>query len=314
MAVNPQQEEYRERALVAETGAPGMSTAGAPVRQTSLWRDAWYRYRANKAALAAGLLFLVLLAYVIFVPIFSPYDPYAVDFSQAYLPASWSHPFGTDQYGRDLFTRAALGGRVSIGIGFAATIAIMGIGIVYGSVSGFLGGKVDNGMMRFLDALYGLPYLPFAIIVTQLFQVVNFWVMVIALTIASWFTAARVVRGQIISLKENDYVRAARAVGARWYRVLGRHLLPNTLGVLIVFVFLELPGVILGEAFLSFIGLGINPPKASWGSLAQDGRDVYLAHPSMILIPSLLIAWLILCAFFIADGLRDALDPRTRET
>ena len=314
MVLNPQQEEARERAIVAETGAPGMSAAGAPVRQTSLWRDAWYRYRANKAAIVAGVLFLVLLAYVIFVPIFSPYDPYAVNFSEAYLPPSLSHPFGTDQYGRDLFTRAALGGRVSIGIGFAATIAIMGIGIVYGSISGFIGGKLDNGMMRFLDALYGLPYLPFAIIVTQLFQTVNFWVMVIALTIASWFTAARVVRGQIISLKENDYVRAARAVGARWYRVLGRHLLPNTLGVLIVFVFLELPGVILGEAFLSFIGLGINPPKASWGSLAQDGRDVYLAHPSLILIPSILIAWLILCAFFIADGLRDALDPRTRET
>jgi len=314
MVLNPQQEEVRERALVAETGAPGMSAAGAPVRQTSLWRDAWYRYRANKAAIVAGVLFLVLLVYVIFVPIFSPYDPYAVNFSEAYLPPSLSHPFGTDQYGRDLFTRAALGGRVSIGIGFAATIAIMGIGIVYGSISGFIGGKLDNGMMRFLDALYGLPYLPFAIIVTQLFQTVNFWVMVIALTIASWFTAARVVRGQIISLKENDYVRAARAVGARWYRILGRHLLPNTLGVLIVFVFLELPGVILGEAFLSFIGLGVNPPKASWGSLAQDGRDVYLAHPSMILIPSILIAWLILCAFFIADGLRDALDPRTRET
>ena len=313
MVVNPQQEEFRERELSRGEIAGGVA-AGAPIRQTSLWRDAWYRYRANKAALTAGALFLVLLLYVIFVPIFSPYDPYAVDFSQAYLPVSWAHPFGTDQYGRDLFTRAALGGRVSIGIGFAATIAIMGIGVLYGSISGFLGGRVDNGMMRFLDALYGLPYLPFAIIVTQLFQTVSFWVMVIALTIASWFTAARVVRGQIITLKENDYVRAARAVGARWYRVLGRHLLPNTLGVLIVFVFLELPGVILGEAFLSFIGLGINPPKASWGSLAQDGRDVYLAHPAMILIPSLLIAWLILCAFFIADGLRDALDPRTRET
>jgi oligopeptide transport system permease protein len=311
VVLNPQQEEYREHTLELGSGAVA---PGRTVRQTSLWRDAWYRYRANRAAVVAGVLFLVLVAYCIFVPIFSPYDPYEVNFSEAYQPISWSHPFGTDQFGRDLFTRVALGGRVSIGIGFAATIAIMGIGIVYGSISGFLGGRVDNGMMRFLDALYGLPYLPFAIIVTQLFQVVNFWVMVIALTIASWFTAARVVRGQIITLKENDYVRAARAVGARWYRILGRHLLPNTLGVLIVFVFLELPGVILGEAFLSFIGLGINPPKASWGSLAQDGRDVYLAHPSIILIPSLAIAWLILCAFFIADGLRDALDPRTRET
>jgi len=312
MVLNPQQEEFRERAMTRERG--GGVEAGAPVRQSSLWRDAWYRYRANRAAVVAGVLFIVLLLYCILVPIFSPHDPYAVDFSEAYLSPSLSHPFGTDQYGRDLFTRTALGGRISIGIGFAATIAIMVIGIVYGAISGFVGGRVDNGMMRFLDALYGLPYLPFAIIVTQLFRTVDFWVMVIALTIASWFTAARVVRGQIISLKENDYVRAAKAVGARWHRVLARHLLPNTLGVLIVFVFLELPGVILGEAFLSFIGLGINPPKASWGSLAQDGRDVYLAHPSMILIPSIAIAWLILCAFFIADGLRDALDPRTRET
>jgi ABC-type dipeptide/oligopeptide/nickel transport system permease subunit len=259
VSVTPQQEEFRERAVLRDASA-----GGTLVRQTSLWRDAWHRYRANKAAVVAAVLFVLLLLYVTFIPIFPTGDPYAVDFSQAYLPMSWDHPFGTDQFGRDLFTRVALGGRVSIGIGFAATIAIMGIGILYGSISGFIGGRLDNSMMRFLDALYGLPYLPFAIIVTQLFRVVDFWVMVIALTIASWFTAARVVRGQIITLKENDYVRAARAVGARWYRILGRHLLPNTLGVLIVFVFLELPGVILGEAFLSFIGLGINPPKASW--------------------------------------------------
>jgi oligopeptide transport system permease protein len=138
--------------------------------------------------------------------------------------------------------------------------------------------------------------------------------MVVALTIASWFTTARVMRGQIITLKENDYVRAARAVGARWHRILFRHLLPNTLGLIIVFVFLELPGVVLGEAFLSFIGLGINPPKASWGSLAEDGYTAYATHPYIIIVPSVAIAWLIISAFFIADGLRDALDPRTRET
>jgi oligopeptide transport system permease protein len=292
----------------------GPTSAGAPVRQTSLWRDAWHRYRANHAAVVAAVLFTALVLYVVLAPILSPYDPYAVNFAQAYLPPSLSHPFGTDQFGRDLFTRAALGGRISIGIGFAATIAIMGIGTIYGSISGLAGGRVDNAMMRFLDTLYGLPYLPFAIITLAIVGTVNFWTMVVALTIASWFTAARVVRGQIITLKENDYIRAAHAVGARWYRVLGLHLLPNTLGVLIVFVFLELPAVVLGEAFLSFIGLGINPPSASWGSLAQDGRDVYLAHPTIIAIPSVAIAWLILCAFFIADGLRDALDPRTRET
>ena len=136
----------------------------------------------------------------------------------------------------------------------------------------------------------------------------------IALAIASWFTTARIVRGQIITLKENDYVRAAKAVGARWYRILVRHLLPNTLGVLIIAVFLELPGVVLGEAILSFIGLGINPPDASWGSMAQDGREAYRLHPTEIIIPSVAIATLVLCANFIADGLRDALDPRTRET
>jgi oligopeptide transport system permease protein len=189
----------------------------------------------------------------------------------------------------------------------------MVVGILYGAISGFIGGALDNGMMRFLDALYGLPYLPFAIITLAIFGTVNFWTMVVALTVASWFTTARVMRGQIISLKENDYVRSAHAIGARWYRVLFRHLLPNTLGVVIVFVFLELPGVVLGEAFLSFLGLGINPPDASWGSLAQDGYTQYLSHPYLIVIPSVAIAWLILSAFFIADGLRDALDPRTQE-
>jgi oligopeptide transport system permease protein len=209
--------------------------------------------------------------------------------------------------------RTALGGQVSVEIGFVATFAIMIVGIGYGAISGFAGGSLDNGMMRFLDALYGLPYLPFAIITLAIFGTVNFWTMVVALTVASWFTTARVMRGQIITLKENDYVRAAHAVGARWYRVLFRHLLPNTLGIIIVFVFLELPGVVLGEAFLSFLGLGINPPKASWGTLAQDGYASYQSHPYLIVVPSLCIAWLILSAFFIADGLRDALDPRTRQ-
>jgi oligopeptide transport system permease protein len=289
-------------------------SAGAPIRQSSLWQDAWRRYLRNRGAVAAGAVFLLMLAWCVVTPLVSPYDPNRVDFANAYQGPSWSHPFGTDQFGRDLFTRAALGGRISIGIGFGATLAILGIGVVYGAVSGFVGGKLDNGLMRFLDALYGLPYLPFAILALAIVGTVNFWTMVVALSIASWFITARVVRGQIITLKENDYVRAAKAVGVRWYAILGRHLLPNTLGVLVITIFLELPGVILGEAFLSFLGLGINPPDASWGSMAQDGRDAYRAHPHIIVIPSLAIATLVLCANFIADGLRDALDPRTKET
>ena len=294
------------------TGAPG--DAGAPVRTSSLWRDAWYRYIRNRAAVIAGVAFLLLLAYCLFWPLISPYDPYEVDFSQRSESPSLEHPFGTDQFGRDLFTRTALGGRVSIGIGFAATLVILAIGVGYGAIAGFLGGMVDNTLMRILDALYGLPYLPFAIIVLAIFDSVTFWTMVIALSIASWFTTARIVRGQIITLKENDYVRAARAVGAGQLRILARHLLPNTLGVLVIAVFLELPGVILGEAFLSFIGLGISPPDASWGSMAQDGYRAYRVSPHIIIVPSVAIAYLILCANFIADGLRDALDPRTRET
>jgi oligopeptide transport system permease protein len=310
MAVDRRQEF--EAALIRTAEARG-EEAGAALVRASLWRDAYYRFIRNKAAVISAIAFLVMLGYVVVTPWVSPEDPYALDFSKAYLSPSWDHPFGTDQFGRDLFVRTALGGRVSIEIGFAATIAIMIVGILYGSISGFAGGWIDNGLMRFLDALYGLPYLPFAILTLAIFGTVNFWTMVVALTVASWFTTARVMRGQIITLKENDYVRAAHAVGARWHRVLFRHLLPNTLGVIIVFVFLELPGVILGEAFLSFIGLGINPPKASWGSLAQDGYVSYLSHPYIIVVPSIAIAWLILCAFFIADGLRDALDPRTRE-
>jgi oligopeptide transport system permease protein len=312
VVVDPR-EAAREAPMIG-VGGPGEEAAGAPIRQASLWRDALRRYMRNRGALVAGSVFILLVAFCLFVPIFSPYDANDADYTQAYESPSAAHPFGTDQAGRDLMTRAALGGRISIGIGFAATLTILLIGVAYGSISGFIGGHLDNGLMRFLDALYGLPYLPFAIITLAIFGTVNFWTMVVALSIASWFTAARIVRGQVISLKENDYVRAAKAVGARWYRVLLRHLLPNTLGILIIAVFLELPGVILGEAFLSFIGLGINPPDASWGSMAQDGYQAYRVYPHIIIVPSVCIAIVILCANFVADGLRDALDPRTRET
>ena len=234
----------------------------------------------NRGAVAAGgHLPRSSLAYCILVPIFSPYDPNEVDFSHAYLPPSLAHPFGTDQFGRDLFTRTALGGRISIGIGFGATFAILVIGLTYGSISGFVGGWLDNAMMRFLDALYGLPYLPFAIITLAIVGTVNFWTMVIALSIASWFTTAR-DRARADHHAQGERLRARRDGGRRPLvpRSSPATSLPNTLGVLIISIFLELPGVILGEAFLSFIGLGINPPNASWGSMAQDGYDASTAR------------------------------------
>jgi oligopeptide transport system permease protein len=310
MAVSPREQEV----LVPRTAGEPALAAGAPIRQSNLWIDAWRRYIRNRGAVVAAVVFVLIVLYCLLWPFVSPYDPDAIEFAQRGQGPSFAHPFGTDTFGRDLFTRTALGGRVSIGIGFAATLVILVIGVAYGSIAGFVGGLLDNAQMRFLDALYGLPFLPFAIITLQLFGTVSFWAMVVALSIASWLTTARIVRGQIITLKENDYVRAAKAVGARWYRILGRHLLPNTLGVLIIAVFLELPAVILGEAFLSFIGLGINPPDSSWGQMAEEGRKVYRVYPHIIAIPSIAIASLILCANFVADGLRDALDPRTRET
>ena len=312
MVVNPP--EATRAPLLEEERTPLAGAAGAPMRQSNLWKDAWGRYVRNKAAVFAGGMFIALVLFCLIWPIISPYDPNEVNFAIKSQPPSFAHPFGTDNFGRDLMTRTAVGGRVSMGIGFAATLAILLIGVTYGSISGFVGGRLDNAMMRILDTLYGLPYLPFAIIILAIFGDASFWTMVVALSVASWFTSARIVRGQIITLKENDYVRAAKAVGARWFRVLGRHLLPNTLGVLIIAIFLELPGVILGEAFLSFIGLGISPPDASWGQMANDGRTVYRTSPHIIVVPSIAIATLILCANFISDGLRDALDPRTRET
>jgi oligopeptide transport system permease protein len=299
---------------VGDLAAP--PSAGEAMRRSSLRRDARRRYMQNKGAVFFGALFLAFTLFCIIWPFVSPYDIEndPVNFQEAWQGPSLKHPLGTDQLGKDLLTKVAMGGRISIAIGIGATLAILLIGVVYGSISGFAGGRLDNIMMRFLDALYGLPYLPFAIIVLAIIGTNNLWTMVLALSIASWFTAARIVRGQIITLKENDYVRAAKAVGARWYRILSRHLLPNTLGVLIIAIFLELPGVILGEAFLSFIGLGISPPDASLGSMAQEGRSVYRVHPNAIIIPSIAIAMLVISANFIADGMRDALDPRTRET
>lgn len=325
MAVTPREAE-------AAPGFEAGAAAGTPIRQASLWRDAWRRYIRNRGAVLAAVGFILMVVYCFLVPGYKApdflggwsipglwtsigdIDPYDVDFTQSRQDPSLAYPLGTDRFGRDMLARTALGGQVSIQIGFAATIVILVIGVAYGGISGFVGGKLDNAMMRFLDALYGLPYLPFAIITIAIIGTVNIWTMTIALSIASWFTTARIVRGQIITLKENDYVRAARAVGARWYRILGRHLLPNTLGVLIIAVFLELPGVVLGEAIISFLGLGISPPEASWGAMAQDGRLVYRVQPLLMVIPSAAIAILILCANFVADGLRDALDPRTRET
>lgn len=289
--------------------------AGAPltIKQTSLWGDTIRRFVRNRAAMVGLGVLIFMIVYSTIGPWIRPYGFADQDFSIANQLPNSEHWFGTDMFGRDLFVRVAMGGRVSLLVAFAATVVVLVIGVVYGSIAGFVGGKVDDIMMRFVDVLYGMPYLPFAIILLVILGsgVVP---MLLALAITSWLTPSRLVRGQILALKQNDYVEAARALGASRGRIIWRHLLPNTLGIIVVAMFLEVPGMILGEAVLSFLGLGISAPDASWGTLAEEGWKALRSYPWLIILPGLFISTTVLAFNFVGDGFRDAIDPRTRES
>ncbi len=288
--------------------------AGAPltIRQTTLWGDVIRRFMRNRAALLGLSVLALMILYSTIGPWIRPYGFADQDFSIANQLPNAQHWFGTDMFGRDLFVRAAMGGRVSLLVAFAATGVVLVVGVLYGSTSGFIGGKVDEIMMRFVDILYGMPYLPFAIILLVILGggVVP---MLLALAIVSWLTPSRLVRGQILTLKQNEYVEAARALGASQARVVWRHLLPNTLGIIVVAMFLEVPSMILGEAVLSFLGLGISAPNASWGTLAEEGWKALRSYPWLIILPGLFISITVLAFNFVGDGFRDAIDPRTKE-
>lgn len=288
--------------------------AGAPlaVKQTTLWGDVVRRFVCNRAAMLGLAVLVFMIVYSTIGPWIRPYGFSDQDFSIAFQLPNAQHWFGTDLFGRDLFVRVAMGGRVSLLVAFAATGVVLIIGVLYGSLSGFAGGTVDEVMMRFVDILYGLPYLPFAIILLVILGsgVVP---MLLALAVVSWLTPSRLVRGQILALKQNEYVEAARALGASRRRIIFRHLLPNTLGIIVVAMFLEIPAMILGEAVLSFLGLGISAPHASWGTLAEEGWNALRSHPWLIILPGLFISLTVLAFNFVGDGLRDALDPRTKE-
>ena len=289
--------------------------AGAPltIKQTSLWGDTIRRFVRNRAAMVGLGVLIFMIVNSTIGPWIRPYGFADQDFSIANQLPDSEHWFGTDMFGRDLFVRVAMGGRVSLLVAFAATVVVLVIGVVYGSIAGFVGGKVDDIMMRFVDVLYGMPYLPFAIILLVILGsgVVP---MLLALAITSWLTPSRLVRGQILALKQNDYVEAARALGASRGRIIWRHLLPNTLGIIVVAMFLEVPGMILGEAVLSFLGLGISAPDASWGTLAEEGWKALRSYPWLIILPGLFISTTVLAFNFVGDGFRDAIDPRTRES
>jgi oligopeptide transport system permease protein len=238
-------------------------------------------------------------------------DPNAPDFALGASPPSWRHWCGTDPLGRDLLARILHGGRISLLVGFVATAVSLLIGVSYGAVAGYAGGKTDEAMMRFVDVLYSLPYI-FLVILLLVFFSKSILMLFVALGLVQWLTMSRIVRGQVLSLKQQAFVEAARALGASGRRVVFAHLVPNTLGPVIVYATLTVPAVMLQEAFLSFLGLGVQPPDASWGVLVDEGRKMMTIFPWLVIFPGLALAATLFALNFLGDGLRDALDPQSK--
>ncbi len=279
---------------------------------TSLWQDAWRRLRRNRMASASGVFLLVLAALTFLAPLLPGLpDPEAQDVRLGAAPPSWAHPFGTDILGRDLLARVLYGGRLSMLVGLVATLVSFAVGVGYGAVAGFFGGRLDNFMMRCVDVLYSLPYM-FLVILLMVYFSRSLVMLFVALGLVQWLTMARIVRGQVLTIKQQEYVEAARSMGTRNGAIILRHVVPNTLGPVIVYATLTVPAVMLQEAFLSFLGLGVQPPQASWGTLVNDGARVLAFFPWLALFPGLALAATLFCLNFLGDGLRDALDPQLR--
>lgn len=305
----------------------------------SLWRDAWTRFTKNKMAVAASFVLVFFILVAIFASVLAPHDPLKIYDGKGYLPPAWQAKgptgqagdprfiFGTDSLGRDVLSRVLYGTRVSLVVGIVPVLIILLAGVGVGLIAGYMGGKVDNLTMRFGDILYAFPDLLFFIIVmtalrdTPAGQMLNGLVLLfVALAIVSWIGLARIVRGQVLSLKEKEFVEAGRMVGARHGRIMLRHILPNCLGPIIVYTALRIPGFIITEAVLGYLGLGLRPSTrstdffiTSWGALMLDGQSAINAQPWLLLTPAIAVAVVVLAFNFVGDGLRDALDPRLRD-
>jgi len=275
----------------------------------SLWQDAFRRLRRNRLALfgAAILTFAILLAAI--TPLIAPYAYDAQDLELSAAPPSSAHWLGTDYLGRDLLTRILYGGRISLMVGFAATFVSLTIGVFYGATAGFIGGRTDATMMRIVDILYALPFTIFVIILMVFFGR-NIILLFMAIGAIEWLTMARIVRGQVLTLREKEFIEAAVAMGLPRFRILTRHIIPNALGPIIVYATLTIPNVMLLEAFLSFLGLGVQPPMSSWGLLIRDGAQQMEEFPWLLIFPSIVLSLTLFSLNFLGDGLRDALDPR----
>jgi oligopeptide transport system permease protein len=290
----------------------------------SLWHEAWRRLLKNRLAVVGmAMVTLVVLAVLVGPSVIYwatgvtyEYIPANKDLVKSFAP-SLEHPMGTDIAGRDLLARVLLGGRISLMVGVISTIVSLLIGVAYGATAGYVGGKLDEVMMRLVDILYAIPYMMIVIVLLALFggqsPLGQLFLLFIALGAVSWLTMARIVRGQVISLKNQEFVTAARAGGVSQAKIIFRHLVPNCVGPVIVYATLQVPSVMLLEAFLSFLGLGVQAPLASWGSLAADGIQTIAIFPWQLIFPGLTMAVTLFSLNFIGDGLRDALDPRMKK-
>jgi oligopeptide transport system permease protein len=284
----------------------------AAIKGRSLWDDARRRLLRNRAAVASMILLALLVLLAIVGPYLTPYAYDTISKNDVWdSPLQNGHLLGTDALGRDLLARLLIGLRVSLAVGVTATFVSLVIGVIWGATAGYLGGRTDEAMMRIVDVLYSLPFIFFVILLMVTFGR-NFILMFVAIGAVEWLTMARIVRGQTLSLKQREFIEAARAAGLRQGAIVGRHIVPNLLGPVVVYVTLTIPGVILAESFLSFLGLGVQEPLTSLGSLISKGaQDMELA-PWLLIFPSIVMVVTLMAFNFIGDGLRDAIDPKDR--
>ena len=279
---------------------------------SSLWSDAFRRLIKNKAAVGGAIVLLILFILASLAPWIAPY-PYAYqNLDLGASPPSAEHLLGTDILGRDLYSRILYGARISLLVGFVATTVALFIGVTWGLIAGYFGGKIDTVMMRIVDVLYGIPFIIFIILLMVVFGR-NLWLLFIAIGAVEWLTMARIVRGQVLSLKNQEFILAAQAMGVSNFSMFKRHLLPNILGPIAVYATLTIPQVMLLESFLSFLGLGIQPPMSSWGTLIKDGVESMEEYSWLLIYPGLTFTITLFALNFFGDGLRDALDPKTSD-
>lgn len=295
----------------ALNGRADILSVETPLRSHSLWSEALGRLLRNRASLLGLILLAVIGLLVLVGPWFSPYDHIIPDWDRAGSPPSWAdgHWFGTDAIGRDLFVRTLVGGRVSLLVGILATLVSIVTGVAYGAVAGYFGGRLDNTMMRIVDVLYAMPFMFFVILLMVVFER-NIFLVFVAIGAVNWLDMARIVRGQTLSLKNKEFVQAARAIGVPAKQIILRHIVPNLMGVVIVYATLTVPQVILVESFLSFLGLGVQEPMTSWGALVNEGAQEMETAPWALVFPAVFLACTLFSLNFLGDGLRDALDPK----